>query len=100
MIHVGVCARVAVADVHLDRARIADSTVEEADTIEHGADERKLLFEAAVHHFETSVPMREVAIETHLGEAADELHGAPEVLKDGRPMGLDVKRDIVPDGGG
>ena len=87
--------RVAVSNVHLDAPRVSDSSVDKADPLQNGRDEFELCLEASVDHLQSGVPVREVAVKAQFRKSLDELNGAPQVLKNGGSMRLDIQRNMI-----
>jgi hypothetical protein len=86
-----------ITDVHLQASRISYSPMQEVNALDHWLNERDLFFKPTIDHLETGVPMRKISIELKLRELACEVDCSPDVLKDGRAMGLDIERHGMPD---
>src|SRR6185437_4939909 len=79
--YIGCLFRRGFIDAHLNAPRISDSAVEKTNAPQHRRDECELVFESAIDHFLSRVPMRKIAVEMDAGKLPHEANCPPHVLK-------------------
>ena len=66
--------------------------MQEAGALKDGRKEFQLFIEALMGQGVTCIPMRKIAIEPQVRKRSDEVDRAPDVLRDGPPVGLKEQR--------